>query len=264
MAQDSGHPRPPAKSAGSEPPYGDTNEEPRLEYLRAFNYLFENANWLTILLLLALCTLIPVIGFLLVIGYQFVVLEALIRSDDRTFPEFDFSRFSTYLLRGLWPWLAAFIVELTAFATLVLLVLGGMMCFLGALSVVGDSSLAGIGLAIVLIFLFVVFLASMLVVLLVSTPMMLRAGLTQEFGEAFRFDWVKDFIGRTLKEMILFYLFLIAGQMLLMMVGSLLFCVGAWFAAAWGAMAQAHMFFQLYRLYLARGGEPLTLKDPDE
>jgi hypothetical protein len=52
------------------------------------------------------------------------------------------------------------------------------------------------------------------------------------------------------------------GGMLLVMVGYMVFCVGAYAAIALIFVAQAHMYYQLYELYLARGGEPIPFKAP--
>src|SRR5262245_3305784 len=78
-----------------------------IEYKRMYSYVFENPNWVTNVLLVGVCflsgTVIPVIGPLLVTGYQCEVVLGLLASRGARYPDFDFNRFTDYLLRGLWP-----------------------------------------------------------------------------------------------------------------------------------------------------------------
>ena len=111
----------------------------------------------------------------------------------------------------------------------------------------------------------VTFLLTLLLTLglaLFVVPMVLRAGLSQEFGGAFDMVFVKDFIRRVWKEIILEQLFILITGMVLMIIGMMVLCVGIYPAAALMVMAQAHLYHQLYRLYLARGGTPIPLKAP--
>ena len=95
---------------------------------------------------------------------------------------------------------------------------------------------------------------------LVLMPMMLGAGLGQELGPAFNFTFIKEFVARMWKEMILSSLFLSATAMVLMFIGALFFCVGMYPAMAVMMLANAHLLYQLYALYLARGGMPIPVK----
>jgi len=57
-------------------------------------------------------------------------------------------------------------------------------------------------------------------------PMLLRAGLTQDFAQAFQIEWIKDFLRRVWLEVILGLLFLVLAKMVLGCVGFLACCVG--------------------------------------
>jgi hypothetical protein len=92
-------------------------------------------------------------------------------------------------------------------------------------------------------------------------PMVLRASFAQDFGAAFDFAFVKDFFERTRKELVLTVLFSTAAMLGYMAVGSLVSCVGGVFAMAAYLMTSAHLQWQLYELYLARGGRPIPVKD---
>jgi hypothetical protein len=115
--------------------------------------------------------------------------------------------------------------------------------------------LVGVGFGLGVLF----FFALMILAQLVLMPLSLRAGLTQEFGAAFDFGFVKDFIRRVWLEVLLGQLFLIFAQFIVMFAGLALCCVGIYPAAAWGMLAHAHLEFQLYELYLQRGGTEIPL-----
>jgi hypothetical protein len=111
---------------------------------------------------------------------------------------------------------------------------------------------------------FVFFLAIILlsiIVGLVLMPMVLGAGLGQELGAAFNFAFIKDFIARVWKEMVLASLFLSVAGLVLTSLGMLVFCIGAYVAIAVLILANAHLLYQLYNLYLARGGMAIPLKE---
>jgi hypothetical protein len=92
-------------------------------------------------------------------------------------------------------------------------------------------------------------------------PISLRAGYTQDFGEAFKFGFVRDFVERMWFETILSMVFLMLCSIPLMIVGMLCCFVGTYFAMAIMMLAQAHLIdYQLYAVYLSRGGEPIPLK----
>ena len=61
---------------------------------------------------LLVCMLIPFVGALVAIGYLVGVEKALIQNPNADAPKFDFGKFSQYLQRGLWPFLASLILML--------------------------------------------------------------------------------------------------------------------------------------------------------
>src|SRR5688572_22044128 len=87
-----------------------------MEYMRAYHYIFENPNWMTTVLyigLVSLAGIIPGVSIILQLfffGYQFEVLEALLRTRGTRYPDFDFGRIGAYLNRGIWPFLVNLVV----------------------------------------------------------------------------------------------------------------------------------------------------------
>jgi hypothetical protein len=95
--------------------------------------------------------------------------------------------------------------------------------------------------------------------MIVLTPLTIRASLTQEFGTSFNFAFIKRFIALTWKEIILASLFLLAASLVLCAIGAIILCIGIYFATVPVYFCWVHLHKQLYRLYLSRGGEPVPL-----
>lgn len=109
----------------------------------------------------------------------------------------------------------------------------------------------------VVMMIFYVTLAVVLMVVL--TPLILRASLTQEFAAAFNVTFLKRFIALNWKETILSALFLLAVGLALGALDALALCIGMYFAMVPVYFCMVHLQKQLYRLYLDRGGEPVPV-----
>jgi hypothetical protein len=252
--------RPPATPGKPEPAPGS------LEYLRAWRYPFESSQWvvtvLFIIAALALSGFIPIIPALIVYGYQFEVIEGLHRSGGRSYPDFNIDRFAEYLVRGVWVFVVALLGALIIMPIFLVVMGGGVAAMIAVAAAAGseDAGAVVLGAGLPVLILLMLIVAIPLNVLLF--PLLLRAGLSQDFGTAFNFDWIKSFVSKTWKEMLWGTLFLAASGLLAMVAGLLLCCIGSYPAMALAVLAQSHMFYQFYEIFLARGGEPITLKEP--
>jgi hypothetical protein len=254
-----------------------------MDYLGSYRFAFSSRNWAMNLLFGALCSLIPAIGPIVLMGYFFEVIEYLIRRrqpakeldyppeaiseqvldalpvdsarDSASYPDFTFERFSEYLTRGIWPFLVQLIVGLVLGVAYAFLWLVGM-AILGAASAGGSSALSLIFFGV--FFVFYLVLAIALGVL--TVPLYLRAGLSGDFASAFSMDFYRDFLKRIGKEVVLAQLFLTVSNPLVLGVGALLCCVGIYPALALAMFARHHLDYQLYELYLERGGVPIQRK----
>ncbi len=230
-----------------------------LQYFEAYQYVFKNPNWTVNLLLVTVCQFIPVIGPIVTLGYQFEIIEALHRDPSRFYPDFSFDLFVDYLKRGLWPFLVSLVVGMVVAIPLTIVV---YVIIIAVALVAGGIGGEG-GMLVGLIGMPLAFLAVVAIVTLVGAlvvPMILRAGLAQGFAEAFEFDYIKHFVSLMWKETILGSLFLALSGMVAVFAGMAVFCVGSYVALALMMLAQAHIYFQLYQLYLMRGGEPIPLQ----
>jgi hypothetical protein len=235
----------------------------QFEYLRAYNYIFENPNWTMNVLWGFLCLIstqiIPILGQLVFMGYQFEVAEALFVSRGRQYPDFDINRFADYLGRSIWPLLVS-LVSAVVIVPLVLVVYIGAIVAVGGGAAAGGDDLGPVLAVAGMLLVMLLGMALWVLFLVVLTPMMIRAGLQQDFAAAFDFGWIKDFVSKTWVEIILSSLFVMFTGWLIAMLGVLALCIGIFAAMAIIFLAQAHIYYQLYALYLSRGGVPFPFK----
>jgi hypothetical protein len=146
----------------------------------------------------------------------------------------------------------------------ILIVVYGSMIGIG-LAVASNERVGVIVAAIVVPLLFIFMIAVSLLLSTAMVPLYLRAGLAQDFGLAFNFPWIKDFLAKVGVQTLLFNLFLMVSWAILGIIGYAACFIGLLpviFLLAGPVVAHAH--YQLYRLYLARGGEPIPLKPLQE
>jgi hypothetical protein len=103
-------------------------------------------------------------------------------------------------------------------------------------------------------------LAVGLLISLVQVPLILRAGLSQEFGFEGAFAFVQDFLQRVWKEVLLAQLFLMVTGIPLILLGELLCVIPVLPASVLVMMAQYHLIYQVHELYLQRGGTAIPIK----
>ena len=123
--------------------------------------------------------------------------------------------------------------------------------------VFGDGDIVAVMTALIAI---PIVMIAYIVMAIIATPFALRAGLTQDFGESLNVAFAKDFVGKMWKEMLLAGLFLIPVTIVAQIVGLILCFIGIYPAMAWLALVQGHLLWQLYEVYLSRGGEEIPLK----
>ncbi|MEX2286328.1 MAG: DUF4013 domain-containing protein [Planctomycetaceae bacterium] len=231
-----------------------------MRYLDAYRFIFQSPKWLTNVLLSGVCMLvagiIPIVPQLVLMGYQFEIIEALHRRPNQMYPDFDLNRLADYLTRGMWPFLVTFV------ASFVLIPVGFVLMF-GFMAIFGSVMAAGASTTVTVLIgalLVIVLIALSVLAGIVSVPMSLRAGLAQDFAAGFDFEFIKSFVSRVGLELLLTWLFLIASGFILTIVGFLACFIGAFVSVALWMLAQGHLMYQLYELYLSRGGAPIPLK----
>jgi Protein of unknown function (DUF4013) len=236
-----------------------------MQYMRAYHFIFENPNWTTTVAYIGLCTLaaiIPGVSILLqllFLGYQFETIELLLRTRGTQYPDFSFGRIGDYLGRGIWPFLLNLIVSVVLVPIIYIAVI--IMIVVVALLAHAAGDQAGPVIAVIGgIFGFAIFLGLMLSIMMLVAPMLLRCGLAQDFGAAFQFSWISDFVRKMYREMVLAGLFMMGTALPLALAGILACGIGICVVTPIILLAQTHLLYQLYGIYLTRGGQPVPMK----
>ncbi len=230
-----------------------------MRYLQSYYFFFDSPKWAANLFFATVCQLIPIVGQIVVMGYMYDIIETLHRDPRACYPDFKFQRFVELLTRGLWPWLVALIMQLAIQPFIMVVSYAMMFAMIGVVVAVGEEY-GGIVIAVWMPLFYLFVLAFALLMWMVQLPMILRAGLSQDFAQAFKFHWVKDFIVRMWLELILVFLFVLVSSQLMLVTGTLLLLIGMFPAMLLVTLAQGHLIYQTYSLYIARGGEPIPLK----
>jgi Protein of unknown function (DUF4013) len=234
-----------------------------MKYLEAYQFPFRSPKWLQNVLYCLVAALVPIVGMMVLLGYQFEIIEALhLRGDKDDYPDFDVNRLLKYLLRGAWPFLVALIVGLPVGLVGVIPLLVsyfGLLISMTPAGGAGNSPWTPVW-VVLLIASYLLLLLLQVVGSVIAIPLMLRAGLMQDFGAAFNWNFLRDFLRRMWGPTFLAELFLIFSALVLSLAGMLVFCVGSLFVAPVVQLARAYLFWELYEEYLRRGGTEVELQ----
>lgn len=229
-----------------------------MNYSAPVGDFFQPAKWPSNILLGAVAMLIPAIGPIILSGWHTTILwNPSNPSDPKAYEPFDFQHFSKYLQRGLWP----FLVNLVASFALVPI---AMCVMIPAFVLIAASSpqRGGNADATVMIIMPLVFLGQLALMFawqFVTTPLTLRATLTQGFKEAFDLAFIRDFIARMWKDMLVTALFMFVLGICLMILTLITCYIGMFFASPVLMFAWHHLQKQLYQKYLGLGGSAIPV-----
>jgi MFS family permease len=229
-----------------------------MNYTASVSDFFKSPKWMMNLLLGGVCVLIPVIGPLVIKGWLVGGFWAGEEKRPESFPDFDFNHFTKYLERGLWPFLVTMVVSIP-FSVIIGVIMFATMLLSSLLLPNSHGSEAGVLAVLIFLFAAVIYIVLTIGMMLLLTPLTIRAALTQDFGSSFNFTFIKRFIALTWKDSVLASLFLIVASIVLIFGGALVLCVGMYFAIVIVSFCGEHLHKQLYRLYLSRGGEPVPV-----
>jgi hypothetical protein len=230
-----------------------------VKYIQPFTYFARKPKTgFNNVLMGCVCTLIPVIGPIVLLGYRAEVMDHLERDPEmKDHPDFKFDHFMRYLQRGLWPFLANLIVSLG------ILMPGIIIGIVVGIAVTVNSSerlfgmVAAAAVTIVFVFLTKIF----------AWPMEIYAMKTKQFQPVAELRFALVFLRKVgFETLVSLFIFNMMSQALLI-VGLLMCYVGMYPAASVVSMAEQHIMTQLYLRYLDEGGEPIggshEFDDPD-
>lgn len=231
----------------------------RLDYGEMFRFVFSNPNWMMTLVWGSLCILLGgfIVPQMVLSGYLWENLERLHKRETTSYADFDTNRFSEYLMRGVWP----FLVQLLMSFLMVILIVPVMICGMMGVAVGGANERPEVG-AIVMVGMYATIFALSILFQLIILPFALRAGLAQDLGTAFNFGWARDFFGVMWKELLMGTVVLGGAGIACYFVGLALCCIGVYPAMVVWVFASTHFIWQVYEVFLKRGGEPIPLKAP--
>jgi hypothetical protein len=218
-----------------------------MQYGKPYTYFLNREGGTKGLLLGCLVLLLPVVGPMVFTGYQAEVTEDLERDPDTLDHDpFDLKHFSRYLTRGVWPFLMSLIVQAIT-----------MIFFAVAIAAAAGVGYAAqnflVGYASFYLFLIpATFLAT-----LFSLPLMLHVQLAGELRVGAAFAFSSRFLGKLWGQCLITIFVHMLISTLIGIVGYAMCCVGIIPAVIIISMAQDHLSVQLYRIYLAEGGEPI-------
>lgn len=238
---------------------------PRLQYIHSYSFFFESPNWLVNLLLLSVAFFVPIIGPLIICGYQIEIINALHRTPAQRYPDFDMNRLGDYLSRGIWKFLVDMMSQFAMMPVYFVLYIVSIVAILGIGTAFSQNTqnpgpAMGIAAAIVVPIAIMIAMLVNVGIQIVTTPVMLKASLSGDAGALFDLRFMFDFLRRTWREMLLEMVWLFVTTPVIAIFGLLFFLVGIYPAMALVQMADAHTSWQLYEIYLAKGGEPIKLK----
>lgn len=249
-------------------PTRSVDEQPRqtgIDFYESYAFVFRSRDWHLNLVLGFVCFLIAqffsILGLVAVVaywGYTFQIAESRIKFPGSIYPTFEFNRLGGYLHRACWPFLLTLPLWLAWSAQWVI---WEMLIIFSSLLIFEpdqlDETRAAISLGIPSAILLAIFACSIL--WMVAIPMTFRAAMTRSFREAFRFRWLAGFIRRTWLELLLSFVFVLCTSWMISSIGLMAACMGLFAAQAWALLATSHLSWQLYDLYLLRGGEEIEM-----
>ncbi|MCA9270720.1 MAG: hypothetical protein KDA41_19700, partial [Planctomycetales bacterium] len=183
-----------------------------------------------------------------------------------TYPDFDFNKFVDYLSCGVWKFLVNMLSQFILFPAWFIAYYGAVIAIVatGALVSPDDPDANGRAMAIAAAFaipLAIMFLLTVtLGVRVITNPLVLKASLSGDPKGLFDLKFLIDFVKRTWKEMICELLWVYVTFPVMLVLGLACLCIGVYPAIFLSYMADAHTNWQLYEIYLARGGAPIPLK----
>jgi hypothetical protein len=225
-----------------------------MEYRRAYTYLFSRPDWIQTVLLLAVCVLIPVVGVLVLLGYRSEQLDDwLDEGTDEKVRPFDFNRFADLLMRGVWPFLYQLIIGMVFGALLGVMYIG---VFMIAFGFANNKEPLLFFLILMLFYVFVFFVQ--VIVKFLSWPFVLHGQVSGKFDFGAAWTFAKDFYSKIgIANLGGIALCCMIIDVICIIIGMLLFCIGVYPAAAIVMMAEGHILWQLYRRHLERGGSSI-------
>ncbi len=204
---------------------------------KSFSFVFQDPNWVGKIIIGGLISLIPVVGWLLVIGYMIAIARNVINGDPQPLPEW--SDFGQILVDGIYGFVIAFVYSLPIIV---------VACFFwmpaSLITSEGGDAEALFSLLSCCFSLFV-FLYAVFVGWFFIPAALGRFAKTQDLASALRFGEILD-ISRANVGAYLIALLVSWVVGFLASFGVILFCIGVIFTAFYSQCVTGHIYGQAY------------------
>jgi len=243
-----------------------------MEYLRGYRALREDPDWgsklLTATLLFLSTAFIPIIGQIVLTGFQALILRRAVRGRRAPMPRLDWDfqylgkllgvGFKGFVVRFLWTLPLLFVVGALFFC----------LYFAMVLAVVGMAESGGDeAVPVLLLSCFAIgsltFIPLTVLLMIPANVAAMRAELTDDINQGLKFKEVIAFSRQHLGVLFKGSLALYLANLGLVLLGILACYVGAFAAASVGLVAHAHFMAQVYQLHVESGGEALPVAPDD-
>lgn len=222
-----------------------------VDYGKAFTFPQEDPDWIKKVAIAGAVTLIPVVGGFLLWGYMIEIVRRVIAGESPVLPEW--TDFGGILKKGLYYFVVAFVYALPLILLLVCMSLPSL-----GLAFVGDNDDTVQVLATISTIVYACFgCLAAIYALLMSVVMPAAIGklaVTGEIAPALRFGEVFALVRAKPAIYIIVMLLSALAISVLTSIGSIACFIGAFWGAAYGALAAGHLYGQAYRVATADAG----------
>jgi hypothetical protein len=214
-----------------------------MDFGKAFSFVFDDEEWIQKILIVALISIIPIIGQLFLFGWALEIVKRVVEKDPNPLAGYD--EFGEKLVLGLKGWVVGLVyaipvIILSPFASVPSIALA-------------ETDVAALGGLITTCFGCLIFL--FLIALLLIEPVALVAmATTGDLGDAFKLGRLWEI----LKAGIGAFIIAILGAIVASFIGGLggIICfIGAFFTYTYAAAVTGHLFAQAYSDGVEKAGE---------
>ncbi len=241
-----------------------------MEYMRGWRALRQDPDWKRKIgvgsLLFFSSAFIPLAGQLALLGWLTLAARRAVQGNDTPLPDlrFDFDYLGKLLGIGLKPWVARVVWTMPAvFVMIVLITCMGVVGGVVAGATARDGGGPGIVMPILMLAAYALAFGVMFFAQLFANVAGMRAMLMGEIGPAIRPGEVLRTTRLLAKELIVGHIVLGFISFGFILVGMLACYFGIFPAACVLSVIGAYYNAELYRAYLAKGGQPLPIAELD-
>jgi uncharacterized membrane protein len=227
-----------------------------ISVIDSVRFIFTDDDWKNKLLIASVFMFIPIIGPISLQGWHAEMMQRLVRRHPKPIPRLDFSDLMHYFGRGV----AGFVISLVLMLPFFLVTYFGFV-----ISMLGGAALAAatdepVLMVVAWVLVGFLYIFGMLTMITVMHAAMTRAELTENIGDAIspskifallRKTWLKTLLNGVLYALVAIPIVILGYAMCIFGLYPAIIIIGC---------GTVFLRYQLYRYYLAEGGEPIAIK----